>query len=161
MNKLENERLNKVKEEMVKARAKPSTATSEEAYAQMDRALSGVTSKEDHLIRTVYNTGDQIWTSYRDGKTKVVRVITHDGVFWEEGMSSLGSIKQAPLGGGGDRNERLPWFSSLSSKLELLTSKQWWLGLWFDLTENLFGLFMMVFIVAAFTLTIQLLLRSL
>ena len=33
----------------------------------------------------VYNTGDQIWTSQRYGKRVSVKVVTHDGLVWEEG----------------------------------------------------------------------------
>lgn len=34
---------------------------------------------------SVYSTGDQIWTSQRYGKRVSVKVITHDGMVWEEG----------------------------------------------------------------------------
>lgn len=37
----------------------------------------------------VFNTGDQIWTSQRDGKRVSVKVITHDGMVWEEGDEAL------------------------------------------------------------------------
>ena len=33
----------------------------------------------------IYNTGDQLWTSIRNGKRVTVKVITHDGLVWEEG----------------------------------------------------------------------------
>jgi hypothetical protein len=33
----------------------------------------------------VYSTGDQVWTSQRYGKRVSVKVITHDGLVWEEG----------------------------------------------------------------------------
>jgi hypothetical protein len=33
----------------------------------------------------IYNTGDQIWTSQRYGERKTVKLITHDGLVWEEG----------------------------------------------------------------------------
>lgn len=32
----------------------------------------------------VFNTGDQVWTSQRYGKRVSVKVITHDGLVWEE-----------------------------------------------------------------------------
>lgn len=32
-----------------------------------------------------FNTGDQIWTSQRYGKRTTVKLITHDGLAWEEG----------------------------------------------------------------------------
>lgn len=32
-----------------------------------------------------FNTGDQIWTSQRFGKRTTVKLITHDGLAWEEG----------------------------------------------------------------------------
>lgn len=33
----------------------------------------------------VYNTADQVWTSRRYGQRVVVKVVTHDGLTWEEG----------------------------------------------------------------------------
>jgi len=33
----------------------------------------------------VYSTGDQVWTSQRYNKRVSVKVITHDGMVWEEG----------------------------------------------------------------------------
>jgi hypothetical protein len=36
----------------------------------------------------IYNTGDQIWTAQRHGKQATVKVITHDGIVWEEGDES-------------------------------------------------------------------------
>ena len=33
----------------------------------------------------VYNTGDQVWTSQRYGQRVTVKMITHDGMTWEEG----------------------------------------------------------------------------
>jgi len=33
----------------------------------------------------VYNTGDQVWTSQRFGQRVAVKMITHDGMVWEEG----------------------------------------------------------------------------
>lgn len=33
----------------------------------------------------VYNTGDQVWTSQRFGQRVTVKMITHDGMVWEEG----------------------------------------------------------------------------
>ena len=33
----------------------------------------------------VFSTGDQIWTSQRDGKRVTVKLLTHDGLSWEEG----------------------------------------------------------------------------
>ena len=33
----------------------------------------------------VYNTGDQVWTSQRYGQRVTVKMITHDGIVWEEG----------------------------------------------------------------------------
>jgi hypothetical protein len=32
----------------------------------------------------VYNTGDQIWLSQRYGKEVTVKLITHDGIYWDE-----------------------------------------------------------------------------
>jgi hypothetical protein len=29
-----------------------------------------------------------------DGQQRVVRIITHDGVYWESGMTSLGRIEE-------------------------------------------------------------------
>lgn len=51
---------------------------------------------EDQLIHIIYNTGDQIWLTYVDGHQKVVRVIAHDGVYWESGMTSLGRVEDKP-----------------------------------------------------------------
>ena len=33
----------------------------------------------------VFSTGDQIWTSIRHGKRVTVKLLTHDGLSWEEG----------------------------------------------------------------------------
>lgn len=33
----------------------------------------------------VYNTGDQIWTSQRYNQRVTVKMVTHDGMTWEEG----------------------------------------------------------------------------
>ena len=33
----------------------------------------------------VFSTGDQVWTSQRDGKRTTVKMISHDGMVWEEG----------------------------------------------------------------------------
>lgn len=37
----------------------------------------------------VYNTGDRIWVSKRYGKEEVVKIITNDGLIWEEGDTGL------------------------------------------------------------------------
>ncbi len=50
-----------------------------------------------------YWNGDHIWL---DQTGKVVKVITHDGVYWEEGMTSLGRV--SALGGGGADDNRSP-----------------------------------------------------
>lgn len=36
-----------------------------------------------------FSTGDQIWTSQRYGKRVTVKVITHDGIVWEEGDETI------------------------------------------------------------------------
>lgn len=33
----------------------------------------------------VHNTGDQVWTSQRFGQRVTVKMISHDGMVWEEG----------------------------------------------------------------------------
>lgn len=33
----------------------------------------------------VFTTGDQLWTSMRNGKRVTVKLLTHDGWSWEEG----------------------------------------------------------------------------
>ncbi len=33
----------------------------------------------------VFSTGDQIWTSQRFGQRVTVKMVTHDGMVWEEG----------------------------------------------------------------------------
>ena len=35
------------------------------------------------------NLGDQFWTSQRYGQTVTVKIITHDGITWEEGQVGL------------------------------------------------------------------------
>jgi hypothetical protein len=37
----------------------------------------------------VFTTGDQIWTSIRYGKRATVKLITHDGLAWEEGEETF------------------------------------------------------------------------
>lgn len=37
----------------------------------------------------VFTTGDQIWTSQRYGKRVTVKLITHDGLAWEEGEDTF------------------------------------------------------------------------
>lgn len=49
---------------------------------------------EDQLIHLVYNTGDQIWLTYVDGKQKVVKIITHDGLHWDTSMKTFGRIEE-------------------------------------------------------------------
>lgn len=58
---------------------------------------------EDQLIHIVYNTGDQIWIIYLHNKPVVSRIITHDGVYWDSGMTSLGRVNAS--GGGGAENQ--------------------------------------------------------
>lgn len=36
-----------------------------------------------------FNTGDQLWYSKRDEQDVVVKLITNDGLTWEEGQSGL------------------------------------------------------------------------
>lgn len=36
----------------------------------------------------VFTTGDQLWTSQRDGKRVTVKLLTHDGWAWEEGETT-------------------------------------------------------------------------
>jgi len=33
----------------------------------------------------VFTTGDQLWTSQRGGMRVTVKLLTHDGWYWEEG----------------------------------------------------------------------------
>lgn len=33
---------------------------------------------------TLYNTGDQVWSEWRDGKWVTTKVITHDGIISDE-----------------------------------------------------------------------------
>jgi len=37
----------------------------------------------------VFTTGDQIWTSIRHDKRVTVKLITHDGLAWEEGEETF------------------------------------------------------------------------
>lgn len=46
-----------------------------------------------------YNTGDQVWVkclgdTVDDDRYKVVKIKTHDGLYWEEGMSRTISIRE-------------------------------------------------------------------
>jgi len=34
-----------------------------------------------------FSNGDRIWLSQRFGKPAVVKIVTNDGLFWEEGTS--------------------------------------------------------------------------
>lgn len=63
----------------------------------------GKPMSEEQLIHLTYNTGDQIWVAYINSKPVVVRIITHDGVYWESGMASLGRTNAS--GGGGAENQ--------------------------------------------------------
>lgn len=36
----------------------------------------------------VFATGDQIWTSQRYGKEVTVKLLTHDGLYWDEESTS-------------------------------------------------------------------------
>lgn len=60
----------------------------------------GLTSLSPMIIMTItteisdmqyrsYITGDQIWVRTTAGCEEVVKVITHDGKYWEEGMPNL------------------------------------------------------------------------
>ena len=37
----------------------------------------------------VYKTGDQVWMSQRFGRRVAVKIITHDGMIWEEGDTEI------------------------------------------------------------------------
>lgn len=45
----------------------------------------------------VFNTGDQIWTSQRYGKEVTVKLLTHDGIVWNEDDAPLSITKLTGL----------------------------------------------------------------
>lgn len=43
----------------------------------------------------VYNTGDKIWVSKRYGRDTTVKLVTHDGMVWEEGDTTFHRLEGA------------------------------------------------------------------
>lgn len=90
-----------------------------------------------NLNLITFKTGDILLL---DENRNVVMVVTHDRIFWNQDMPAL--MKLSPLAGNS-------------------SPEKWWQKLWYGITNGIFPVFMVAFVVSVFTTIICLLLRSL
>ena len=51
---------------------------------------------KEQSVYTLYNTGDQVWREWQNGKWVVVRVETHDGIVSDEnGMTKMVGLEKS------------------------------------------------------------------
>ena len=57
-----------------------------------------VKMKKGHHVYTKYSNGDQVWfkplgETIDDDRSRVIKIKTYDGIYWEEGMKQLITVR--------------------------------------------------------------------